>query len=105
MARADSPVTVILEHLESHESLNAKEAGELCGIVMDSDARRLLQELEHRQMLKRDFSVRRGPMRFTKGRLFGQWREFQGNGFQTNVLTRGQFEIPGFLKPRMPGAR
>jgi hypothetical protein len=100
-----APVTLILEHLESHDSISAKEACELCQLGMDTYARRILQELEQRGLLHRDYRAHKGGQRFTKGRLFAQWREFQGNDFQTEVLTYHQFQIPGFLKPRMPGVR
>ncbi|MCX6841613.1 MAG: hypothetical protein NTX53_04960 [candidate division WOR-3 bacterium] len=100
-----SPVTLILEHLETHESVSAKEAAAVCGYGWDNDARRLLQALERRGLLERNWKVKRGAMRFTKGRYFAQWRDFEGNGFQTGVLTRHQFEIPGLLKPLMPGLR
>jgi predicted ArsR family transcriptional regulator len=100
-----SPVTLILEHLETHESVSAKEAAAVCGYGWDNDARRLLQALERRGLLERNWKVKRGAMRFTKGRLFAQWRDFEGNGFQTDVLEKHQFEIPGLLKPLMPGLR
>jgi hypothetical protein len=40
-------------------------------------------------------------MRFTKGRDFAQWRDFEGNGFQTDVLAKHQFAIPGLLRPTL----
>jgi hypothetical protein len=100
-----SPASLILEHLETHEDLNTMEAASLCGYVIASDARGLLQALERRGLLERNWKVKRGAMRFTKGRYFTQWREFAGNGFQTDVLEKHQFEIPGLLKPLMPGLR
>jgi hypothetical protein len=105
MSGSKSPVRLILEYLETHEDLSAKEARGLCGYYMDSDARRLLQMLEQRGLLARNWKIRRGAMRFTKGRDFAQWRDFEGNGFQTDVLTKHQFAIPGLLKPLMPGLR
>jgi len=100
-----SPARLILEYLETYDNLNAKEACELCQLGMDSYARRILQELAQRGLLHRDFKAHRGGQRFTKGRYFAQWREFEANGFQTGVLTHDQFEIPGLLKPLMPGLR
>lgn len=100
-----NPVRLILEYLEAHENLSAKEACELCQLGMDSYARRILQELEQRGLVHRDFKAHRGGQRFTKGRYFAQWREFDGNGFQTGLLPHDQFEIPGLLKPQMPGLR
>jgi len=41
-----SPVRLILEYLEAHESVSAKEAAAVCGYGWDNDARRLLQTLE-----------------------------------------------------------
>ena len=105
MSEAKSPVRLILEYLETHESVSAKEAAAVCGYGWDNDARRLLQTLERRGLLERNWKVRKGAMRFTKGRYFGQWREFETNGFQTGVLTHDQFEIPGLLKPLMPGLK
>jgi hypothetical protein len=101
MSGSKSPVRLLLEYLETHEDLNAKAARELCGYYMDSDARRLLQMLERRGLLARNWKVKRGAMRFTKGRYFAQWRDFEGNGFQTDVLAKHQFEIPGLLRPTM----
>jgi len=98
-----NPVRLILEYLEAHENVTAKEACELCHLGMDSYARRILQELEQRGMVRRDIKAHKGGQRFTKGRNFAQWREWEANGFQTSVLTHRQFEIPGLLKPLMPG--
>ncbi len=100
-----SPVRLILEYLETHENLNAREACELCQLGVDTYARRILQELEQRGLVRRDIKAHKGGQRFTKGRLFAQWREFEANGFQTDVLTEHQFAIPGLLKPLMPGLR
>ena len=100
-----SPARLILEYLEAHENLSAKEACELCQPGTDTYARRILQELEQRGLVRRDIKAHRGGQRFTKGRYFAQWREFEANGFQTDVLSKHQFEIPGLLKPLMPGQR
>ena len=105
MSAKKTPVRLILEYLETHENLNAKETCELCQLGMDSYARRILQELEQRGLVRRDIKAHKGGQRFTKGRLFAQWRDFEANGFQTGVLTHDQFEIPGLLKPLMPGLR
>ena len=105
MNGSKSPARLILEYLETHENLSAKEACELCQLGMDTYARRILQELEQRGLVRRDIKAHKGGQRFTKGRYFGQWREFEANGFQTDVLTKHQFEIPGLLKPLMPGLK
>jgi predicted ArsR family transcriptional regulator len=100
-----SPARQILEYLETHENLTAKEACELCQLGMDNYARRILQELEQRGLVRRDVKAHKGGQRFTKGRYFAQWREWEANGFQTGALTHDQFEIPGLLKPLMPGMK
>lgn len=100
-----SPARLILEYLERHENLSAKEACELCQLGMDTYARRILQELEQRGLVRRDIKAHKGGQRFTKGRLFAQWRDYEANGFQTGLLPHDQFEIPGLLKPLMPGLR
>jgi hypothetical protein len=105
MDGTSSPVTLILEYLESHESIGVKEAQELCVSGIDADARRVLHELEQRGLIRRDLKAHKGGQRFTQGRLFPKWRDYQANDFQTDVLRHGQFEIPGLLKPRMPGVR
>ena len=105
MDGSKSPVRLILEYLETHEDVSAKEAAAVCGDEWVSEARRLLQSLERRGLLERDWKVKRGAMRFIKGRYFAQWRDFEGNGFQTDVLEKHQFAIPGLLKPLMPGLR
>ncbi len=96
---------MILEYLESHDNLNAKEAAELCGLGIDNYARRILQELEQRGLVRRDIKAHKGGQRFTKGREFPRWREWEANGFQTGVLTHRQFELPGLLRPLMPGLK
>lgn len=100
-----SPARLILEYLETHENVSAKEAAAACGYGWINDARELLQTLKQRGLLQRDWNVKRGAMRFTKGREFAQWREWETNGFQTGVLSNHQFEIPGLLKPLMPGLK
>ena len=105
MGDAASPARQILEYLECHDNLTAKEASELCQLGMDNYARRILWELEQRGLVRRDIKAHKGGQRFTKGRYFAQWREFEANGFQTGVLTHDQFEIPGLLKPLMPGLK
>jgi predicted ArsR family transcriptional regulator len=100
-----SPARLILEYLETHENLTAKETSELCQLGMDNYARRILQELEQRGLVRRDIKAHKGGQRFTKGRYFAQWRDYEANGFQTGVLTHDQFEIPGLLKPLMPGLK
>jgi hypothetical protein len=101
----DSPAAIVLEYLESHDTIQVREVRELCGIGWDNDARHLLNALENRQMLSRVPGARRGGRAYARGRLFGQWRQFISNGFQTGVLTGAQFEIPGFLRPGIPGLR
>jgi predicted ArsR family transcriptional regulator len=105
MDDSKSPVRLILEYLETHEDVSAKEAAAVCGHDWVNDARRLLQSLQWRGLVERNWKVRRGAMRFTKGREFSQWREWEANGFQTDVLTEHQFAIPGLLKPLMPGLK
>lgn len=101
----DTPAATILEYLESHESICAKEARDVCRFTLDYDARRMLYALENRGLVKRVHGKHKGGMRYTKGRYFGEWRQLQSNGFQTDLLTGDQYEIPGFLKPPMPGTR
>jgi predicted ArsR family transcriptional regulator len=100
-----SPARMILEYLETHENLTAREAAVTCQLGSDTYARRILWELEQRGLVRRDVKAHKGGQRFTKGRYFDQWREFEANGFQTGVLPRRQFEIPGLLSPLMPGLR
>jgi predicted ArsR family transcriptional regulator len=105
MTNDKSPARQILEHLETRDNLTAKEASELCQLGTDNYARRILEELEQRGLVRRNLKAHKGGQRFTKGRLFAQWRDFEANGFQTQVLTHDQFEIPGLLKPLMPGLK
>ena len=105
MSESKSPAKLILEYLETHENLSAKEAAAVCGHEWVYDARSLLRSLEWRGLIERNWKVKRGAMRFTKGRDFAQWRDFEGNGFQTDVPAKHQFAIPGLLKPLMPGLR
>ena len=105
MPEAKSPARQILELLETHENLTAKEAAELCQLGADNYARRILEELEQRRLVRRDIKAHKGGQRFTKGCEFAHWREWEANGFQTQVPTHDQFEIPGLLKPLMPGLK
>jgi hypothetical protein len=105
MNNNNSPARQILEHLETHENLTAKEASELCKLGADNYARRILWELEQRSLVRRDTKAHKGGQRFTKGREFDRWREYEANGFQTQVLKHDQFEIPGLLSPLMPGLK
>lgn len=105
MPEAKTPARTILEYLETHDNLTAKEASELCRLGTDNYARRILWELEQRGLVRRDIKAHKGGQRFTKGREFDGWREWETNGFQTGVLTHDQFEIPGLLSPLMPGLR
>jgi predicted ArsR family transcriptional regulator len=101
MSDSKSPVRLILEYLETHEDVSAKEAAAVSGHEWDNDARRMLRALERRGLLERNWKVKRGAMRFTKGRDFAQWRDFEGNGFQTDVLAKHQFAVPGLLRPTL----
>ena len=105
MTEAKSPARLILEYLETHENVSAREACELCQLGIDTYARRILEELEYRGLVRRDIKAHKGGQRFTKGREFVHWREWEASGFQTQVLTHDQFEIPGLLKPLMPGLK
>jgi len=70
------------------------EAASLCGYVIASDARRLLQALERRGLLERNWKVKKGPMRFTKGRYFAQWRECLVPSFRLATASRCRFRYP-----------
>ena len=70
-----SPARMILEYLETHESLTAKEASELCQLEMDNYARRILWDMEQRGLVRRDIKAHKGGQRLTKGREFAHWRE------------------------------
>jgi predicted ArsR family transcriptional regulator len=105
VAYQETPARTLLEYLETHDNLTAKEASELCQLVADTYARRRLWELEQRDLVRRDIKAHKGGQRFTKGREFSHWREWEANGFQTGVLPRRQFEIPDLLSPLMPGLR
>jgi hypothetical protein len=105
MDDSTSPARQILKYLETHDNLTAKEAAALCQLGADNYARRILWELEQRGLVRRDIKAHKGGQRFTRSHLFARWREYEANGFQTGVLPHRQFEIPGLLKPLMPGLR
>lgn len=94
-----------MEYLEQRDSIAIKEARELCGCATYMEARLLLLDLRQRQLLKSEFTARLRTRRFSKGRLFDRWREYEANGFQTGASPPGQFEITGSLRPPMPGPR
>ena len=95
------PAGRILEYLETHESLNTKEAEALVGFP----PRGVLNALVSRGMLKPEAKAGRGGARYSRGRQFSRWREWQANGFQTDVLTGRQFELPGFGRGSLPSSR
>jgi hypothetical protein len=100
-----SPAAVVLEYLESHDTISVREARELCSITWDNAARVMLNALESRRLISRAPGARKGGRACMRGPLFGRWRQFMSNGFQTDVLTGAQFGIPGFLRPGFPGSR
>jgi len=57
MTNPKSPARVILEHLETHDNLTAREASELCQLATDNYARRILEELEQRGLVRRDLKA------------------------------------------------
>ena len=90
----DSPARRVLEYLEENESITIKEARELCGCPTYMDARLLLLDLRQHGMLSSEFTARRGTRRFTKGRLFDQWRSWRGN----DAMSHDRFSIQGSVK-------
>ena len=69
-----SPEVIILEHLETHETIRNKEAREICHIQADYIVKELFKRLSDRQLIERVPGTRTGGTTYQKGPRFAEWR-------------------------------
>jgi len=72
--RLASHEQLILEHLESHESIQNKEARDLCHVDGDYRIRTIFGRLERLQLIERVPGTKRGLTAYRKGANFSAWR-------------------------------
>jgi hypothetical protein len=99
-------MALIVRHLETHSCVTARTARELCGCESSNAARWLLQALAQRGILARDYNVKNGPRRFTRGPYFDLWRDSYSSGVQPGIMAGPRPPAPVFPRPLPPdGAR
>ncbi len=70
-----SPEVIILQHLESHDTIRNKEARELCHIHGDYIVKELFKKLSDRQLIERVPGTRTGGTTYQRGPRFGDWHQ------------------------------
>lgn len=70
-----SPETIILEHLETHNTIKNKEARDLCHIQADYVVKEIFRKLAERQLIERIPGTRTSATAYRKGLKFGEWRQ------------------------------
>lgn len=70
-----SPEMVILEHLETHDTIRNKEARVLCHIQGDYIVKELFRRLSDRQLIERVPGTRTGGTTYQRGQRFADWRK------------------------------
>ena len=70
-----SPEVVILEHLETHDTIRNKEAREICHIQGDYIVKELFKQLSDRQLIERVPGTRTGGTMYQRGPRFSDWRK------------------------------
>jgi ATP-dependent DNA helicase RecG len=70
-----SPEVVILEHLETHDTIRNKEARGLCHIQGDYVVKELFKKLTDRQLIERVPGTKTGGTAYQKGPKFADWRK------------------------------
>lgn len=70
-----SPEVIILEYLESQETIRNKEAREICHIQADYIVKDIFKRLSDRQLIERVPGTRTGGTLYRKGPRFAEWRQ------------------------------
>lgn len=70
-----SPEVIILEHLETHETIRNKEAREICHIQADYIVKDIFKRLSDRELIERVPGTRTGGTLYRKGQKFTEWRQ------------------------------
>ena len=70
-----SPETIILEYLETHESIKNKVAREICHIHPDYIIKELFRKLVERELISKVPGTRTASTCYTKGKKFMEWRK------------------------------
>ena len=69
-----SPEMIILEYLETHETIKNKEAREICHIQADYVVKEIFRKLSERQLIERIPGTRTAATAYRKGLRFIDWR-------------------------------
>jgi ATP-dependent DNA helicase RecG len=69
-----SPETVILEHLETHDTIKNKEARNLCHIQADYVVKEIFRRLSDRKLIERVPGTRTAATAYRKGPKFDEWK-------------------------------
>ena len=69
-----SPEVIILEHLETHDTIRNKEAREICHIQADYVVKEIFKKLSDRHLIERVPGTRTGGTAYQKGPKFAEWR-------------------------------
>jgi ATP-dependent DNA helicase RecG len=70
-----SPETIILEYLETHDSIKNKEARDLCHISGDYIIKDLFGRLTKRELIERVPGTRTSSTIYRKGPKFDSWKK------------------------------
>ncbi len=72
--RLASHEEIILAHLETHDTIQNREARGLCFVDTDYKMKRILGGLEQRELIERVPGTSRGTTAYQRGRRFANWR-------------------------------
>lgn len=70
-----SPEIIILEYLETQETIRNKEAREICHIQADYIVKDIFKKLSDRQLIERVPGTRTGGTLYRRGPRFAEWRQ------------------------------
>ena len=70
-----SPETIILEYLETHETIRNKEAREISHIHADYVIKDIFRKLVERELISRVPGTRTASTSYMKGNRFADWRK------------------------------
>jgi len=69
-----SPEVIILEHLETHDTIRNKEARDICHIQADYVVKEIFKKLSDRQLIERVPGTRTGGTAYQKGAKYADWK-------------------------------
>jgi len=80
-----SPETLILEYLESHDSIKNKQARDLCHVSGDYIIKDLFGRLTTRGLIERLPGTRTSSTVYRKGRKFNSWKKEFGQEYPLGI--------------------